>query len=351
MRIDQLTFTRFLAAISIVIFHYGGNSIPFNHSSINFIFKGADIGVSYFFILSGFVMMVAYGEKSTILKSDYYLNRFARIYPLYFLAFFLVLIQQLIKEDIDFFGLFLNILMIQAWFPDKVLSLNSPGWSLSVELIFYLIFPFLFNKFYNKINLNKIMFFIILFWIMSQVLFYYSSFPDWNNKLSYVKEFSRYNPLMHLNQFFIGNIAGLFFIRYLKFKTGNYDLLIMVLVGLIIIALKFESVFDYHNGLLAVLFIPLIILISLNIGIITKIFKNKILVFLGEISYGIYIFQFPIYSFVSFYSIKKYFNIYDVTFAFFFRLLILILFSAIIHIYVEKPLQNKIKKLYLKNKL
>ena len=59
MRIEQLTFTRFLAATSIVIFHYGVKCYPFNNNEIAFIFKSADVGVSYFFILSGFVMLLA----------------------------------------------------------------------------------------------------------------------------------------------------------------------------------------------------------------------------------------------------------------------------------------------------
>ncbi|MDW5290748.1 hypothetical protein [Formosa sp. PL04] len=63
MRLEQITFTRFLAAISIVIFHHGKNIFPFNQEGVSFIIKQANIGVSYFFILSGFVMVIAYGNK------------------------------------------------------------------------------------------------------------------------------------------------------------------------------------------------------------------------------------------------------------------------------------------------
>ena len=44
MRIEQLTFTRFVAAISIVIFHYGKDVPPFNY--LSFLFQQANIGVS-----------------------------------------------------------------------------------------------------------------------------------------------------------------------------------------------------------------------------------------------------------------------------------------------------------------
>lgn len=86
MRIEQLTFTRFIAAISIVIFHYGKESILFNNNLVGYVFKQANVGVSYFFILSGFVMIIAYHNKSEINFIEYFKNRFARIYPVYLLA-------------------------------------------------------------------------------------------------------------------------------------------------------------------------------------------------------------------------------------------------------------------------
>ena len=63
MRIEQLTFTRFLAAIPIVLFHYSREIFPFNTPALNFWVVNANMGVSYFFILSGFVMAIAYGNR------------------------------------------------------------------------------------------------------------------------------------------------------------------------------------------------------------------------------------------------------------------------------------------------
>ncbi|MEO8533829.1 MAG: acyltransferase, partial [Flavobacterium sp.] len=171
MRIEQLTFTRFLAAISVVVFHYGGKSFPFKNDSIVFIFRNADVCVSYFFILSGFVMIIAYGNKTVISAGNYFRNRMARIYPVYFLAILVMLLLQIRTKNIDYSGLFLNIFMIQAWVPGKVLSLNPPGWSLSVELLFYAIFPFAFNRFFKKIALKRVVIYVILFWVLSQVIF------------------------------------------------------------------------------------------------------------------------------------------------------------------------------------
>jgi len=341
MKIKQLTFTRFLAAISIVIFHYGGKSFPFNNDTIAFMFKGANVCVSYFFMLSGFVMMIAYGNRARVYGIYYLRDRFARIYPLFFLGILMVFFQQLRTKNVDIIGMFLNVFMVQAWIPAKALSFNTPGWSLSVELMFYLVYPFLFNKIFRRISFKNIYISIVLFWILSQVIFHVLS--DIYRGNHFAEDFLSYNPLMHLNEFLIGNLAGFFFIEKMNHQKRNYDFLILVLVGFIILALKFPLGLKFHNGLLAIFFIPLILLISLNDGFITKMFEKSPLIFLGEISFGIYILQHPIYSLISAYSVNKYFHLSDPTIVFFLRLIILIIVSSITYIYIEKPIQKKIK--------
>lgn len=344
MRIEQLTFTRFLAAVSIVIFHYGGKSFLFNNDYVGFIFGKADVCVSYFFILSGFVMMIAYANRSAILAREYLMNRLARIYPLYFLAIFIFLLFQIRCHQIDYSGLFYNVFMVQSWIPSKVLSVNPPGWSLSVEFVFYAIFPFVFNRLYKRIKLGKIIFGIVLFWIFSQIIFQLFYFSFSKEEFPLVKDFIMYNSLFHINEFLIGTLAGFLFTEKMQFKKGNYDFLILLFVGLVLLALKFPVGLNFHNGLLAVFFIPLIILISLNNGLISTLFQKPLFVFLGEISFGIYILQHPIYFIISAYSINKYFQISDVTIVFFIRLVILLVVSSLAYIYIEKPIQNKIKR-------
>lgn len=63
MRIDQLSFTRFIGAIFVLAFHYGNNVFPFNGYIFSIIVKQAPSVVGYFFVLSGFVMIIAYNKK------------------------------------------------------------------------------------------------------------------------------------------------------------------------------------------------------------------------------------------------------------------------------------------------
>jgi peptidoglycan/LPS O-acetylase OafA/YrhL len=350
MKVEQLTFTRFLAAISIVVFHYGEKSFVFNNECVGFLFKQADIAVSYFFVLSGFVMILAYGDKSVINTLDYFKNRFARIYPIYLFGIVLVLFGQILTKNIDFVGLVLNLFMIQAWFPSKVLSFNSPGWSLSVELLFYIIFPFFLNSIYKKINKKKVLLLVVLLWVASQLVLNIFLLLDKSYEVFISKEFMIYNPLMHINGFLVGNVAGLYFLKELKDKKRNLDFSIVAIIMVIVLILKFPLGLNFHNGLLAIFFIPLLILLSLNNGLITKVFKNKFCVFLGEISFGIYILQYPIFSLISAYSVNKYFNIDNVTTVFFIRLFILIGLSAVTYVFIEKPIQIKIKNIKFSKK-
>lgn len=342
MRLEQLTFTRFVAAISIVIFHYGRDIFPFSINSINFLFKYAYVGVSYFFILSGFVMIIAYGNKKHIEFLDYIKKRFARIYPVYFLAILILLCYFLFFHiNFDYKSLILNITLLQSWIPGFALSFNLPGWSLAVEMFFYITFPFLFNYFYKKHSINKLIVPIFILFIGTQIVFhivlsssFYIGYPSKSH------DFLFYFPLMHFSQFLIGNVAGLIFVKGVKVR--NYDAPIIVLILLLFLLLKIDIGINFHNGMLAFVFVPLIFLISANNGILSKISKKKSLVFLGEISYGIYILQKPIFSWVT--SILNYLEIYSASVVFYTALTSLIFFSAISYKFFEIPLRNIINK-------
>src|SRR5215470_13120634 len=138
MRLHQLTFTRFIAAMGIVFFHFAPQVPPFNY----FFIRSAGIGVSYFFVLSGFVLIVAYAGKKTS-PAIFYKNRFARIYPVYFTALLVMGSYLWLRGTLHATDLTLCIFGVQAWVPTHTHDINYPAWSLSVEFFFYILFPFL----------------------------------------------------------------------------------------------------------------------------------------------------------------------------------------------------------------
>lgn len=344
MRIEQLTFTRFIAAIAIVIYHYGDGSSLFHNKYTSFFFQQANIGVSYFYILSGFVMIIAYENRDTINFREYLKNRLARIYPVYLLSLFLVIAIK-IFENISLTDLLLNLLMLQSWIPGKALTLNFPGWSLSVEMFFYIIFPFLVNRIYSKQRLRFNVSWIVLFWLISQIIYHLIAYEVFKVPF-YSKKDMMYYPLLHFNEFLIGNLAGLIFIKKLIKHKKNYLGIIVFVLLILILVLKFPIGLDFHNGLLAVIFVPLILLISLSNDKLTKMFSKPRFAFLGKISFGIYILQVPVWSAFPDYKIGKYLGMNvesDFTILFFIRLLILVLLSILSYLYFEKPARNMIK--------
>ncbi len=345
MRIEQLTFSRFLAAFAVVFFHFGKNIFPFSHPFLHFMVKEGGLSVGYFFILSGFVMMIAYGDRQKINPVDYFKNRVARIYPVYFIGILMVVLFTLfaLREFPSFYEIFLNVFAIQAWFPPQLMSLNFPGWSLSVEFFFYFIFPFLFNHFYQTKKTSTIFIVVILFWLLSILFFNWGLHGNINlGNEKTTSNFLNGFPLLHLNEFMIGNLAGIYFREKLQNAYRNYDWVIILIIIAFILLLKFQLPVNYNNGFMAVIFVPFILFLSLNTGFITKLFNHQFLIFLGEISYSIYILHYPVFIFVK-WILEKMSIIGDLK-VFCIYIIVLLIASALSYSFIETPLREKIKK-------
>jgi peptidoglycan/LPS O-acetylase OafA/YrhL len=351
MKLNQITFTRFIAAVAILIFHFAKGIYPFNNPHISLLTNHTNLGVSYFFTLSGFVMIIAYNKNPTINTSKYYLARFVRIYPLYFLALLVSLLLSVEKFDLT--GFLLQALLIHSWFPAHIMNYNIAAWSLSVELLFYLLFPLLFNQIYKKFSLKSTFIIIFPFWIISMVALTILSHSGFITRSANNLNFIFYSPVVHLNEFLLGNIGGLFFTSITKnYKFIEKDIslvLITLLSGAVLFLLikafrltKNDLQVLLHDGLLGIIFIPFIILLSLNRGFANKIFSWKPLIFLGEISYGMYILQFPVYKLWLDLCQKS--NLSNPLLIFVSFVGFLIAICSVLYLYVEKPLNKWVRK-------
>ena len=299
MEIRQLTFTRFLAALTIIIFHYGQDCFPFNNGLLQHFAKEGAFAVSYFFCLSGYILAHVYykSDGPQINKKKIYIKRFARIYPLYLLGFVIALISGIILFHSVPKGnsIILQLLGFHAWIPGICLEINYPAWSLSVELFFYLCFPFLLKLFEHS-STKKIIFLTLFIWIVSAALHIFLKSVDHSESKSW-GEFILYNPLFHINTFIFGMAASTLMIRT-KLSCLNFTSnIIFLMASLLLFSLIATNNFILpwaHNGVLAPLFVLIIISLQMNQKGIASIFALKPLVFLGNISYAMYILQYPV---------------------------------------------------------
>lgn len=346
MEIRQLTFTRFLAALTIIVFHYGQDSFPFNNGLLQQFAKEGAFAVSYFFCLSGYILSHVYYKTDTPLidKKSFYLKRFARIYPLYLFGFVIALVSGIILFHSVPKGnsIILQLLGLHAWVPGICLEINFPAWSLSVEFFFYLCFPFLLNMFQQS-STKKIIFFTLSIWIISAISHILLKSVDFPESRSW-QEFILYNPLFHINVFIFGMAASIIKIRT-KLCSKNFTSNAVVLMsGLLLFLLMATGNFIVpwvHNGLLAPLFVLIIISLQMNQKGITTLFILKPFVFLGNISYAMYILQHPVREW--FEQMLKYTSFSPPKpIIFYIYLITLILISSLAFLYIEKPLRKRI---------
>lgn len=112
---------------------------------------GGECGVSFFFMLSGFVLCHAHGKEVTKREFNhkkFIIRQLTKLYPLH-IATMLAVILIGLKAGIHPNGLSLalNVLLLQSWIPEEGIyfAFNSVSWFLSDIIFFYLMFPFLVN--------------------------------------------------------------------------------------------------------------------------------------------------------------------------------------------------------------
>ncbi|MFL5762671.1 MAG: acyltransferase family protein [Bacteroidia bacterium] len=341
MKVDQLTFTRFAAAIIVVIFHYGLKSAPFNNGILHdFMNQGGD-AVSYFFCLSGYILAQVYyeGDSTALSKRTFFIKRFARIYPLYFLGFAAALITGLITAGVLPMGysIILQMLGLHAWVPGIMLEINYPAWSVSVELLFYACFPFLLSLFAKRSG-RYIINFTLAIWTISTIIFILLV-PNLREEA--MIEFTLFFPLLHLNAFIFGVAANIILKR--RFSTIRVSPTISTLVFSAAIILLFFIMGTYnvlvpflHNGLLAPIFMLMIISLHVNTGFLSRIFSLRPLVFLGEISYGIYVLQHPVRMWFEQIIVKYGLELTE-TFKFYSFVIVLVFAASVAYFFIERP--------------
>ncbi len=169
-RFYEIDLFRFLAAMSVVMYHYtyrgfaAGDYSPIEFPVMGLIFKYGYLGIDLFFIISGFVILMTALNRDS---SHFVISRVIRLYPAYWfsvtLTFICILIYQGPQYSATFQQYLVNLTMIHSFVGVK--HIDAVYWTLLVELRFYLlIFLLLMIKQIHRIQL------FLFVWTMASVV-------------------------------------------------------------------------------------------------------------------------------------------------------------------------------------
>jgi peptidoglycan/LPS O-acetylase OafA/YrhL len=258
------------------------------------------LGVSFFFVLSGFVL--TWSARDTDTAPRFWRRRFLKIVPNYLVVWVLAMVVFAAPNTDMKIGL-LNFFMLQVYYPDFSINfgVNPAGWSLAVEAVFYLLFPLLLSLI-KKIPANR-----INLWVAIAGLGIIAT-PFLSTHLAPAGSlFMPMEPETSVNQYFFSYILP--FPRVLDFAlgilvarsvmSGRRRNIGMVWGGALLVAsyaLGYFTPYIYSSR--AVCVIPAAILIAAGAiaddeGRFT-VFRNKVAVWLGDISFAFYLVHFTV---------------------------------------------------------
>lgn len=357
LKLDQLTSLRFFAAIMIVFHHSYGLFGLENSGNVNL-----GQGVSFFFVLSGFILTYVYSNLSGYSNiKHFYKARFARIWPVYIASFLFG--YFLLDYSISANTIIPFIFMVQAWIPISTyyFSYNAVAWSISTEIFFYLVFPILIYS-WNSTKLNKLFFSLLILFIL-MVITNWFELPSYTKPLDHTNFFGitthgliYISPLSRILEFIFGMFIAQAYKNNLNHKEGTslkytiYEILTVILVVVsmfytkTIIQLTKDSFLNPALGLWIIhsgsmfAFGLLIYIMAYGKGKISKILSYPFFVILGEISFSIYLFHQILLSYYR-QNINNFSYFSDNTMLIIY-LIILICISYLAWVFIELPFRK-----------
>lgn len=301
--LSNLTPLRGIAAILVAVFHFEMTAGRFVPAHTTMFFEKSYLMVDLFFVLSGFIMLHVYGRvfDGALRKGEvrhFLVARFARTYPLHLFTLILLVVivryltnwgqpPLLIEQPKDILP---NVALLQAFGVCKIFNWNIPSWSISAEWGAYLLFPFL------------------ALWVSRQrkwapVLLAIGVVATWCCIEYVLPRKNPYNPAIpvphNLNTTYdygwVRGIAGFGagMVMYALYRLAGIGKVIgsdaASLLILLLVAAGLH--FAINDALVAVLFAALVLNFALNNGVLHRVCNNKVLQYLGDISYSIYLMQ------------------------------------------------------------
>ena len=352
----QLTSLRFFAAFAVLCSHLiflREIDNPIKPIAIIFFNEGYS-GVTFFFVLSGFILTHAYHNgliQKTLSTKTYLLLRLSRIWPLHVITALPFICYFLYRHSEDLSSIVtVNVLLLQSWVPlaKYYMSLNAVSWSLSDELFFYVSFILLVRFSVKSLKKAALAWFCVIATAAAIMIFYgYGYWAGPNGELKISHWLFYINPAVRLLDFMVGILV--YRLTFVKTnKSRNASLLEIASVGCLILGAYIYSTFVLPEILRAqLLYLPLMAFIiysfSNGTGILSKFLKRKTLVLLGEASFSLYLVHNPIIMFAYSAYQKMSLNVPILIFSII-LMACCVIASLITYKFIELPIHRYLKK-------
>ena len=342
----EIDTLRAIAVLAVIIYH--ANFYLFG----SLVFSGGYLGVDIFFIISGYlitsIILKELIEKDSFSFKNFYIKRIKRILPallfvmlvsipfswIYLYPTDLVSFSKSILYSLGFTSNFyFHFSGLEYGSPEGLLKPFLHTWSLSVEEQYYILFPIGLVLVFKFLRKHLLYFFLICFFI--SLLLADSGSKNYPSATFY---------FLHTRiwELILGSLLA-----YCEIKLGHRGqnkilCQIFPILGLTLIVYSFFS-FDgkiFHPSfytLIPAIGVSLILWFSYEDNFILKILSYKVFVKIGLISYSLYLWHYPIFSFAN--HLEIFFNNNLEKF-----LLILVTFilSIFTYYFIEQPARKKV---------
>jgi peptidoglycan/LPS O-acetylase OafA/YrhL len=359
--IREIDGLRFYAIITVVIFHLNSaysRQIGLDQFGINEMGGGLemgtigwwiirlDLGVKFFFAISGFVLALPFIKQyffngRVVILKEYILRRLTRLEPPFIITLFLFYLIHIFVLKTSAIELLPNFVAGLFYMNGFIFGVNSPinpvTWSLETEAQFYLLIPFVFYLIGGlRLKLFRL---AILLAIFFGSIFFKSYFIQ--NEIVYLQG--------SILSFFSNFIAGILF-AWLYLTNKEYfrvRSLIWDVVGVIVFFLQFyfyKPQINPVNNLFFNISIFLTFIAVFKGPIMNWIFTRKPIYLIGGMCYSIYLLHYPLFHLTIKFTSKVHLS-YNYSINLFIQFLlnsiILLLISSVFFLLIEKPCMDK----------
>lgn len=293
-RINKLDGLRGLFSVFIVFFHFDPTLLPAFIGN-NFVIRQSESFVDFFFVLSGYLIAVNYESRLSNWESFFVFlkNRWIRIYPLLLFSTIIFFVSLVISNSIFpsllHYASSVQMLVYQAL--DTLcltnstpllgdgLGLNFPTWSISSEMVSYLIFGFMMVLVPSQFKMKAIIGLIAVCFLFLLYQERYFLTGTWG----FIRGLLCFN---------LGYVV--YVIAKKDFKLPAFFELVLGIVLLVLFYFLHQNNFTVQRELLALVFVPplfalfILVLLKSN-GLISRMLDTSPFQFVGKISYSIYL--------------------------------------------------------------